>query len=88
LGDHGCGGVGCDEAGEGKGEFARDEPVATAQVEEEGFGAPVVGEDCLEELGWVGGPEGRVGGGIEGCFAGWVLVTVVEKGVGFTQRSP
>jgi len=43
--------------------------VSAAQVEEEGFGAAVVGEDGGEDFGGVGGPEGCVAGCAEGCFS-------------------
>lgn len=52
--------------------------MATAEVEEEVFGAGVVGENGLEDLRRVGGAESGVGEGIEPCFAGVMLAREVR----------
>ena len=52
----------------------RYDAVAGAEVEAEGFGTVVVGEDCVVEGSGVGGAEGGVGGVGEGGFAGVGLV--------------
>jgi len=68
LGYHGGRRVGAEDVGEMGSEVAGDETMPAAEIEEEVFGTPVVGEDAGVDDGWVGGSEGGVGRGREGRF--------------------
>jgi hypothetical protein len=61
--------------------------VSASEVKQQGGGGLVVGEYYFEEGGWVGGPEGGVGEGVEGAFSG--AVSWVRGWVGRgTRRFP